>query len=81
MNTPEPSWRKPIGVLAIVVGLMLYGGLVMAVASWIGALPWPVQAILYCALGIAWVFPVRPTLTWMETGRWTAPRGGASDGT
>ena len=66
MNTPEPSWRKPVGVLGIVVGLMIYGGLVMAAAPWIGATPWPVQAVVYLVLGIAWVFPVRPTLRWME---------------
>ena len=55
-----------MGVLGIVVGLMVYGGLVMAAAPLIAALPWPVQAVVYLVLGIAWVFPVRPTLAWME---------------
>ena len=75
------SWRKPVGVLAILGLLALYGALVMAAAPWLGRLPWPVQAVVYLVLGIAWVFPVRPALTWMETGRWTTAKGGASDGT
>lgn len=66
-------------MLAILVGLALYGGLVMAAAPWLGRLPWPVQAIVYLVLGIVWVFPVRPALVWMETGRWHG--NGASDGT
>lgn len=70
MKVPEPSWRKPVGVLGIVVGLMIYGGGVMALAPLIGALWWPLQAVVYLLLGIAWIFPVRPTLIWMETGRW-----------
>lgn len=76
-----PTWRKPVGILAILVGLTLYAGLVMAAAQWLARLPWPVQAILYLVLGIAWVFPVRPALVWMETGRWRSEKNGASDGT
>ena len=75
------SWRKPVGVLAILALLGLYGLAVMAAAPWLGRLPWPVQTVVYLVLGIAWVFPVRPALTWMETGRWAAAKGGASDGT
>ena len=53
----------------------------MVAAPWLGRLPWPVQAVVYLVLGIAWVFPVRPALTWMETGRWRGHGSGASDGT
>ncbi len=75
------SWRKPVGVLAILAALALYGLLVMAAAPWLGRLPWPVQAVVYVILGLAWVFPVRPALSWMETGRWSTAGSGASDGT
>jgi hypothetical protein len=29
-----------------------------------------VQAIVYIVAGIIWIFPMRPVLVWMETGRW-----------
>ncbi|HZV09390.1 MAG TPA: DUF2842 domain-containing protein, partial [Novosphingobium sp.] len=67
----EPSWRIPFGVLALVVGLVLYG---MAVARWLGPWigQWPVlaQALAYVLLGVVWLLPLRRFLIWMETGRW-----------
>lgn len=65
-----PTWRKPVGMLLILLGLALYCGAVVAASPLIERLPWPVQALVYGVLGIVWVFPVRPTLTWMELGVW-----------
>lgn len=65
-----PSWRKPVGTLLIVAGLAIYAGAVMAASPWIGRLAWPVQTVVYLVLGIVWVFPVRPALSWMELGVW-----------
>jgi len=70
----KPTLRKPIGVLALIVGLMLYAALVASLAGSIGRLPILVQTLIYLVLGIAWVLPLRPLLQWMETGRWTAPK-------
>ncbi len=64
------SWRKPVGMLLILLGLAVYGGFVMVLAPLIGRLWWPAQAVVYLVLGIAWIFPVRPMLTWMELGVW-----------
>lgn len=67
----EPSWRLPAGVLALVAGLVIYGG---AVARWIGPMicDWPTlaQVPLYIMLGVVWLLPLRRFLIWMETGRW-----------
>jgi len=67
----EPTWRIPIGVLALVVGLAVYGVLVAhfiapIIASWPGL----AQAPVYIVLGVAWLLPLRRFLIWMETGHW-----------
>ena len=67
----EPTWRIPIGVLALLGGLAVYG---VAVARWVAPLVagWPALAQLpvYIVLGVAWLAPLRRFLIWMETGRW-----------
>lgn len=67
----EPTWRIPVGILALVGALMVYGGLVARyVAPWL--MPWPVlaQTVAYALLGAIWLLPLRRFLIWMETGRW-----------
>lgn len=70
-NRREPTWRIPIGILALVAALGVYG---MLVASFIAPLiaGWPglAQAPLYLVLGVVWLLPLRRFLIWMETGRW-----------
>ena len=66
---PEPSPRKPIGVLLIVAGIAVYSGVVAALSNPIGRLPALAQAPIYLVLGIAWIAPLRPLLRWMEAGR------------
>jgi len=65
-----PTWRIPVGVLGLVIGLALYG---MAIATFIAPLmnSWPslLQAPVYLVLGIVWILPLRRFLIWMETGR------------
>jgi hypothetical protein len=67
-----PSWRKPFGMLLILVLIALWCAGVVAVSDPIGRLPALVQAPIYLAAGIAWlwVLPLRRLLAWMETGRW-----------
>jgi hypothetical protein len=66
----QPTWRIPVGVLALVVGLTLYG---LAVAEFISPLivTWHALAQLpvYIVLGIVWLLPLKRFLIWMETGR------------
>ena len=68
---PEPSWRKPVGVLALLAYLALYAGLVSSFAGTLAALPTAVMALAYLVAGIAWVLPLRPLFLWMNTGHWT----------
>ena len=67
----EPTWRIPAGVLALLLALLLYGGVI---ARYLAPLisPWPVlgQMPVYIVLGVVWLLPLRRFLIWMETGRW-----------
>ena len=67
----EPTWRIPAGVLALVLGLTVYG-LVLAryVPELVGDWPALAQTPVYIALGLVWLLPLRRFLIWMETGRW-----------
>ena len=62
----EPSIRKPVGILTIVVGLIVYGGLIAAFAGPLATLPKLVQTLVYLVLGVAWLLPLRPLLVWMN---------------
>ena len=65
----EPSWRKPVGIFAIVALIAAWAGLVASVAGTVGNWPVLLQAIFYLAAGIVWILPLKPLLRWMETGR------------
>ena len=69
----NPSWRKPAGALAIVGLILVWVVLVASFSGWIGRLPILVQTVVYLALGIVWILPLKPLLRWMETGRWRMP--------
>ena len=68
----QPSWRKPVGMLAILGLIALWAVLVASLSGPIGALPVWMQTPLYVVLGIVWIWilPLRRLLAWMETGRW-----------
>jgi hypothetical protein len=65
-----PTWRKPVGIIALVVALALYAGLVAHLAESIGGMPVLAQTLAYIVLGTIWLLPLRRFLIWMETGRW-----------
>ena len=65
----KPSWRKPVGIFAI---LLLIAGWAVGMASLSSTVgQWPVllQAFFYLVAGLAWVLPLKPLLGWIETGR------------
>jgi hypothetical protein len=75
LQPPEvkPSWRKPAGVIGLIVGLALYALCVAAASPLIQNWPALLQAPIYLVLGVIWILPLRPLLLWMETGRWKVP--------
>jgi hypothetical protein len=67
----EPTLRIPLGVLALLLALGVYGLLIARyiaplIADWNGLAQTPV----YLALGVVWLLPLKRYLIWMETGRW-----------
>ena len=59
--------RTLIGTIAILGFVIVYAPLAMALAdSRISQTPALVQTVLYCLLGIAWIFPLMPLIRWME---------------
>jgi hypothetical protein len=67
----EPTWRIPIGVLALFAALLVYGIVIARyVPGIIGTWPTLAQTPVYIVLGLLWLLPMRRFLIWMETGRW-----------
>ena len=67
---PAPSWRKPLGMLAILALILVWCVAVASLSGVVGGWWWPVQAVFYLVTGIVWIAPLKPLLRWMETGRW-----------
>ena len=70
----QPTWRIPVGILALLASLAIYGTLVAwfvppLIQNWSALAQTPV----YLALGLLWLLPLGRFLIWMETGRWSAP--------
>ena len=67
----QPSWRLPVGILALLAGLTVYGVLIARYApALIGGWPACAQTPVYLVLGVIWLLPLKRFLIWMETGRW-----------
>lgn len=69
---PEPSWRKPAGIFAILAIIVLWAALVASLAAFVEKWPVLVQGLFYLVVGLAWIAPLKPLLRWMETGRFRA---------
>jgi predicted membrane channel-forming protein YqfA (hemolysin III family) len=70
MNRPQPSWRKPFGILLILALITAWAAIVATLADRLPDMPWPVRALFFIVAGIVWILPLKPLLRWMETGRW-----------
>lgn len=68
----RPTWRKPAGMFAILGVIAFWAWCVASFSGQIATWPRAVQLFIYIVAGIIWIFPVRPLLQWMETGRWRA---------
>ena len=66
---PEPTFRKPLGILMILVLIAVWAILVTSLSGWVGQWPILAQGVFYLIAGVAWILPLRPLLIWMETGK------------
>lgn len=69
-NPPdEPNWRQPFGMILILILILLWCGIVVSLIDWLSELNFWLQLPIYIFAGIAWIFPVKPLLIWMNTGK------------
>jgi Protein of unknown function (DUF2842) len=73
-NNQRPSWRKPAGMLAILLLISVWVFAIVSLSGYIGQIHILAQAFVYLVAGIVWIAPLRPLLIWMETGSFRAPR-------
>ena len=65
----KPSWRKPVGILALLVALGLYAMLAVTLLAPFARWPVLAQAGVWLVVGTVWILPLGRFLQWMETGR------------
>ena len=70
MEPYRPSWRKPFGMLLILLLIAVWAALVASAAEILAPLPFWARVATYALCGLAWIAPLKPLLRWMETGRW-----------
>ncbi len=51
--------RRGLALLVLVVGLPVYIVLVVSMMGWIGRLPVVLEMLVYVALGVLWVLPLK----------------------
>jgi hypothetical protein len=66
---PVPTWRKPIGMLVILLFILIWCGVVVTLMDKISALNFWLQLPIYIFAGIVWIYPIKPILLWMNTGK------------
>lgn len=77
-HSVKPKWRNGVGMMLILLLIAAWSAAVVSLAPLVSQLPFLLEMLFYIAAGIGWVFPVRPLLTWMETGGLRRRRGGRS---
>ena len=65
----NPSWRKPFGMMLILLLILVWAAIILMLTPWIEQLPALAQAPIYLVAGIVWILPLKPLLRWMELGR------------
>ncbi len=69
-NPPDaPNWRIPFGMILILVFILIWCGIVVSLMDWISNLGFWLQLPIYIFAGIVWIFPIKPLLLWMNTGK------------
>ncbi len=69
-NPPDaPNWRAPVGVILILVFILIWSGIVVSLIDWISDLNFWLQLPIYIIAGIIWIYPIKPLLLWINTGK------------
>ena len=65
-----PSLRRSFGIIALFIGLLVYALFAVWVFDPVSRLHPLLQMPIWLVLGVAWIFPVKPLMIWIETGKW-----------
>jgi predicted membrane channel-forming protein YqfA (hemolysin III family) len=68
----EPSPRKFVGTVLILLLIVLWATFVASLARIVGAWPILIQATFYLVMGIIWIIPLKPLVRWIQTGSFRA---------
>jgi len=68
----EPSYRKLVGIAAILLLILIWAVLVASLAQIVWRWPVLVQAAFYLFMGMVWIIPLKPLVRWMQTGSFRA---------
>ena len=56
--------RKPVALIAGLVGLCLYVAAAMVLGDWVLKAHWSIQALYFVVAGSLWVLPIRWLMYW-----------------
>jgi len=65
-----PSWRKPAGIFIILALVAVWALIIVTLADTLARWPILAQLPFYAVTGMIWILPLKPLLSWMETGKW-----------
>ncbi len=68
----QPSYRKLVGIAAILLTIVALMTFVAAFARVVWQWPVLVQAAFYLFMGMIWILPLKPLVRWIETGSFRA---------
>jgi hypothetical protein len=71
----EPSWKRPAGIAAILLLILVWAILIASLSGFVGRWPILVQSLFYLIAGIVWIAPLKPLLRWSQTGQWRQKPG------
>jgi Protein of unknown function (DUF2842) len=66
----KPTWRKPFGMILILVMITVWAWGIVSFSAEIGRLHVILQIIVFAITGILWIAPLKPLLLWMDQGKW-----------
>jgi hypothetical protein len=68
----EPSYRKLVGIVLILLLIVVWAAFVASLAQIVGRWPILIQAPFYLVMGIIWIIPLKPLVRWIQTGSFRA---------
>jgi FtsH-binding integral membrane protein len=66
----DPAKRSVIGMFLVLGLIAVWAVIVASFSGAIGALPFALQMLVYVLAGLAWIFPAKPIMRWIVTGKW-----------